>query len=113
MVPIFFSLSTRQDLRKVKLLKLLKGQFFIIYVFKSNFEVFRTSAFISQLIQIKLYAVEKNPSAVFILKRRNATQWANSVTVISSDMRDWKPDQKLDIIISELLGILFSKSGQF
>ena len=30
--------------------------------------------------------------------------WGDKVTVIASDMRDWKPENKADIIVSELLG---------
>jgi len=55
-------------------------------------------------IKIKLYAVEKNPSAVYIIQRRNEKEWGGVVEVISSDMRDWRPGQILDIVISELLG---------
>ena len=51
-----------------------------------------------------MFAVEKNPSAVYILKQRNVEEWENAVTIISSDMRNWKPKEKLDIVISELLG---------
>jgi len=31
-------------------------------------------------------------------------EWGESVTVVSSDMREWKAPQKADIIVSELLG---------
>ena len=55
-------------------------------------------------VKIKLYAVEKNPSAVYIIQRRNEKEWGGSVEVISSDMREWRPGQILDIVISELLG---------
>jgi len=55
-------------------------------------------------VKIKLYAVEKNPSAVYIIRCRNRDEWNDQVEVISSDMRDWKPGQILDIVISELLG---------
>ena len=51
-----------------------------------------------------MYAVEKNPSAVYIIQRRNEKEWGGVVEVISSDMRDWRPGQILDIVISELLG---------
>ena len=51
-----------------------------------------------------MFAIEKNPSAVKILQIRNEDEWNGQVTVIHTDMRDWKPEEKLDIIISELLG---------
>ena len=50
-----------------------------------------------------MFAIEKNPSAVKILQIRNEDEWNGQVTVIHTDMRDWKPEEKLDIIISELL----------
>ena len=52
-----------------------------------------------------MFAIEKNPSAVKILQMRNEDEWNGEVTVIHTDMRDWKPEEKLDIIISELLGL--------
>jgi protein arginine N-methyltransferase 5 len=30
--------------------------------------------------------------------------WGDQVTVISSDMREWQPPVKADILVSELLG---------
>ena len=51
-----------------------------------------------------MFAIEKNPSAVKILQIRNEDEWNGQVTVIHTDMRDWKPEEKLDIIIAELLG---------
>ena len=51
-----------------------------------------------------MFAIEKNPSAVKILQIRNEDEWDGQVTVIHTDMRYWKPEEKLDIIISELLG---------
>lgn len=55
-------------------------------------------------IEIKLYAVEKNPHAVIILKNKNKTEWNNKVTIVQKDMRIWKYPEKAHIIISELLG---------
>ena len=46
-----------------------------------------------------MFAIEKNPSAVKILKMRNEDEWDGQVEVIHTDMRDWKPEEKLDIII--------------
>ena len=31
-------------------------------------------------------------------------EWGDKVTVVSSDMRDWKAPEKADILVSELLG---------
>ena len=31
-------------------------------------------------------------------------EWGDRVQVIATDMRDWKPEEKADIIVSELLG---------
>lgn len=39
-----------------------------------------------------------------MLNRRNEMEWKNKVEIISSDMRKWNPDQKADIVVSELLG---------
>ncbi|TKA35337.1 hypothetical protein B0A54_13416 [Friedmanniomyces endolithicus] len=66
-------------------------------------------------INVKCYAVEKNPNAHLLLQRRNATDplWANQVTVVASDMRSWPgptlPNDgsaltKTDLLVSELLG---------
>src|SRR5688572_5406318 len=58
---------------------------------------------------VHVFAVEKNSNAVITLKSLQETTWnvsSERVTVISSDMREWKPedDQKADIVVSELLG---------
>ncbi|KAJ6246878.1 protein arginine n-methyltransferase 5 [Anaeramoeba flamelloides] len=54
-------------------------------------------------IQINLYAIEKNPSALMVLR---SIIWENNqdVTVIAGDMRNLQIDIKFDLIISELLG---------
>ena len=55
--------------------------------------------------EIKVWAVEKNPNAIVTLLNLKSDEWGNKVTVISSDMRDWKGDgEKADILVSELLG---------
>merc|ERR1711860_72733 len=56
--------------------------------------------------KIKVYAVEKNPNAVVTLLTQKEETWKDTVRVISSDMRAWRPseDEKADIIVSELLG---------
>ncbi|XP_075685045.1 protein arginine N-methyltransferase 5 [Rhinoderma darwinii] len=53
---------------------------------------------------IKVYAVEKNPNAVITLEGWRYEEWGSQVTVVSSDMREWNPPEKADIIVSELLG---------
>jgi len=55
--------------------------------------------------EIKVWAVEKNPNAIVTLLNLKSDEWGDKVTVISSDMRDWKGDgEKADILVSELLG---------
>ena len=56
--------------------------------------------------KIKVFAVEKNPNAIVTLLTQKEETWGDSVDVISSDMRMWKPEEKdkADIIVSELLG---------
>ena len=56
--------------------------------------------------QIRVFAVEKNPNAIVTLLTQKEESWGEQVEVISSDMRDWKPEEedKADIIVSELLG---------
>uniref|UniRef100_A0A1B6CEQ6 Protein arginine N-methyltransferase n=1 Tax=Clastoptera arizonana TaxID=38151 RepID=A0A1B6CEQ6_9HEMI len=54
--------------------------------------------------RIKLYAVEKNPNAVVTLQTMQEENWGDSVTIISSDMREWDPPELADILVSELLG---------
>ena len=56
-------------------------------------------------VKIKCFAVEKNVNAVVTLKMLKRTEWVNKdVTIISSDMRHWKPSELADIMVSELLG---------
>lgn len=55
--------------------------------------------------KLRLFALEKNPAALVTLRHRAQDDWAqHNVTVIGSDMRDWRPDLRADIIVSELLG---------
>lgn len=57
-----------------------------------------------------IYALDKNPNAMVTLynlisKFYTGTEWVNeNVKVIESDMRYWNPEEKADIIVSELLG---------
>ena len=57
-------------------------------------------------ISVHVYAVEKNPACVLRLVHggRRDSFWRKCVTVVGSDMRDWKSDVKADILVSELLG---------
>jgi len=49
--------------------------------------------------------LEKNPNAVNTLfNRRDSDPDWQEVTVINTDIRDWNPTEKADIIVSELLG---------
>lgn len=55
--------------------------------------------------RLRLYAVEKNPTALVTLRHRARDEWAaQQVAVIAGDMREWHPDVQADIIVSELLG---------
>ncbi|XP_028967936.1 protein arginine N-methyltransferase 5-like [Galendromus occidentalis] len=57
-------------------------------------------------VPLKLYAVEKNPSAVNVLRISNRDIWQGQVTVVDSDMRTYTPEngELADILVSELLG---------
>lgn len=54
--------------------------------------------------KVKMFAIEKNPNAVVTLEARNLAQWGGAVTVVSTDMRDFKTEIRADIMVSELLG---------
>ncbi|XP_063079914.1 protein arginine N-methyltransferase 5 [Engraulis encrasicolus] len=54
--------------------------------------------------KLRVYAVEKNTSAVITLENVVFEEWGDQVTVVSCDMREWKAPEKADIIVSELLG---------
>lgn len=53
---------------------------------------------------IVLFAIEKNPHAVQGLQRRMANEWVGKVTLVETDMRNWEPEEYVDILVSELLG---------
>ncbi|ORZ35474.1 PRMT5 arginine-N-methyltransferase-domain-containing protein [Catenaria anguillulae PL171] len=56
-------------------------------------------------VNVKVIAVEKNPNALVSLKRKQKEQWGEAlVEVVYADMRQWKPKEKCDILVSELLG---------
>ena len=48
--------------------------------------------------------MEKNESALIILRNLVKDPFFSEVTIIDSDMRDWEPPEKADILVSELLG---------
>ena len=55
--------------------------------------------------RVRILAVEKNPNALVTLQRmHHALGWKDKVTIVASDMRDFRPDEKADILVSELLG---------
>mmetsp|Transcript_49900 Transcript_49900/g.128405 ORF Transcript_49900/g.128405 Transcript_49900/m.128405 type:complete len:475 (-) Transcript_49900:10-1434(-) len=54
--------------------------------------------------KIKLYAVEKNPNAIKTLTYLQKRRWGSDVELVFCDMRDFCPDEKADILVSELLG---------
>ncbi|KAJ3095302.1 Protein arginine N-methyltransferase 5 [Phlyctochytrium planicorne] len=54
--------------------------------------------------KILVYAVEKNPNAIVILKQKKEAYWKTRVNVYHADMRYWKAPEKCDILVSELLG---------
>ena len=53
-----------------------------------------------------MFAVEKNPNALVTLQGRNAREWGGQVTIVASDMREWRSNGGVlaDIVVSELLG---------
>eukprot|EP01041_Mallomonas_annulata_P008129 gene8129-16686_t len=51
-----------------------------------------------------IYAIEKNANAIITLRNRCITEKWTNITVISTDMRLWKPAELADIMVSELLG---------
>ena len=64
----------------------------------------------SQNIALKVYALEKNPSAVVYLQSMTQTNslWQGVVTVIDTDVRKLTRDSlhgnQIDVVVSELLG---------
>lgn len=55
-------------------------------------------------IEVKVYAVEKNPYAVNTLAHRVMSEWGLQVTLVKEDMRTWQAPESADILVSELLG---------
>lgn len=55
--------------------------------------------------RIKLFVIEKNPSAVVTLQHRARDEWGDlDIQVVATDMRSWATQERADIIVSELLG---------
>lgn len=54
--------------------------------------------------QAFVYALEKNPNAWITLQARKAKEWGASVELIFGDMRRVVLPEKVDILVSELLG---------
>ena len=48
--------------------------------------------------------MEKNESALIILRNLVKDPFFSEVTIVDSDMRHWEPPEKADILVSELLG---------
>ena len=55
-------------------------------------------------LDMRVYAVEKNPNAVVTLENMVAMEQWDNVEIIASDMRTWNAPEKADIMVSELLG---------
>ncbi|KXS22453.1 Skb1 methyltransferase [Gonapodya prolifera JEL478] len=53
---------------------------------------------------VKVVALEKNVNAVVGLNRKKVQEWGDRVTVVFGDMRGWRPEERADILVSELLG---------
>lgn len=55
--------------------------------------------------RIKIYVIEKNPNAIVTLTALIDEMWSeHDIELISCDMRDFTPPEKVDILVSELLG---------
>ncbi|XP_004498609.1 protein arginine N-methyltransferase 1.5-like isoform X4 [Cicer arietinum] len=55
--------------------------------------------------KLRVYAVEKNPQTVIALDELiRANNWDNTVSVVSSDVRDWSAPERADILVSDFLG---------
>lgn len=53
---------------------------------------------------VKVYALDKNSAAYVYLLQRQRIEWGSAVEVFCGDMRDWRPPDKVNIVVSELLG---------
>lgn len=55
--------------------------------------------------KIKIFVIEKNPNAILTLTALITELWPDKdIELISSDMRDFHPNENADILVSELLG---------
>lgn len=59
--------------------------------------------------KFKIYALDKNPSSIRSLRYKQKYKWTDKAdqfetVVVESDMREWNPNLKADIIATELLG---------
>ncbi|RLN10048.1 hypothetical protein BBJ28_00013530 [Nothophytophthora sp. Chile5] len=54
--------------------------------------------------QTRMFAVEKNPNAVITLRNLKMSEKWDNVTIVASDMRRWRTEERADIMVSELLG---------
>lgn len=56
--------------------------------------------------RLRVYAVEKNPHAVVVLRRmvEEEPEMRGVVTIVHCDMRSWRAPEQADILVSELLG---------
>ena len=52
----------------------------------------------------KIYVIEKNHSASLFLKKRVLNDWSSNIIFLEGDMRKIKLPEKIDILVSELLG---------
>ena len=48
--------------------------------------------------------ISNSNSSQFSLLNLKNDEWGDKVEIIASDMRDWRPTEKADILVSELLG---------
>eukprot|EP00927_Polykrikos_kofoidii_P033018 TRINITY_DN27973_c0_g1_i1.p1 TRINITY_DN27973_c0_g1~~TRINITY_DN27973_c0_g1_i1.p1 ORF type:complete len:614 (-),score=97.76 TRINITY_DN27973_c0_g1_i1:78-1919(-) len=53
---------------------------------------------------VRIWAVEKNPNAIFTLQHRSKLENWTNVEIVGEDMRFWNAPQKADLVVSELLG---------
>lgn len=57
--------------------------------------------------EVRVYALDKNPNAIVHMHNRaTAERWSQfgHVEIVHADMRNWKPPEKADMLVSELLG---------
>lgn len=50
--------------------------------------------------EIRLFAVEKNPNAILTLRMKKDMQWGDSVEVVHADLRFWRPEEKVCLLVS-------------